>query len=271
MTRTTPPRDPDAILAAWLEEGPNQLPDATRRAIAVGLRSTRQTRRAPRVPWRPNVMYPFARLAVAAAAIVIVAGGAFYLLSPSNHGIGGPSPAATPSPTAPPSATPAVPASPGPSQALTWETFRAGHSPYRMEVPAGWVHSVPVDDSSDSLLPGEEAQFADRWDQPVLGTPYLIVSVFYPAPESIESWMERNVTRLVADCDASDPIEISIAGTTGERRSASCKAGLATEIVFFVIADHPFTIESSAVSTDAATATQILDHVIETFTIDGGV
>jgi hypothetical protein len=265
MTRTTTPRDPDAILAAWLEEGPNQLPETTRRAIAVGLRSTRQTRRARRVPWRPNVMYPFARLAVAAAAIVIVAGGAFYLLSPSNQGIGGPSPAATPSPTAPPSATPAVPASPGPSQALTWKTFTAGHSPYRMEVPAGWVHSVPV----DNLF--EEAQFADRWDQPVLRTPYLIVSVFYPAPESFEAWMERNVTRLVADCDASDPIEISIAGTTGERRSASCMAGQATEIVFFVIADHPITIESSADSADAAAATQILDHVIETFTIDGGV
>lgn len=264
MTRTTTPRDPDAILAAWLEEGPNQLPETTRRAIAVGLRSTRQTRRAPRVPWRPNVMYPFARLAVGAAAIVIVAGGVFYLLSPSNQGIGGPSPAATPSPTAPPSATPSVPASPGSSEALTWETFTARHSPYRMEVPAGWVHSVPV----DNLF--EEAQFADRWDQPVLGTPYLTVSVFYPAPESIAAWMERNVTQLVADCDASDPIEISIAGTTGERRSASCKAGVATEIVFFVIADHPITIESSAVSADAATATQILDHVIETFTIDGG-
>ena len=28
-------RDPDAILAAWLEEGPTALPEPTRRAIAV--------------------------------------------------------------------------------------------------------------------------------------------------------------------------------------------------------------------------------------------
>ena len=28
-------RDPDAILAAWLEEGPTGLPEPTRRAIAV--------------------------------------------------------------------------------------------------------------------------------------------------------------------------------------------------------------------------------------------
>jgi hypothetical protein len=270
MTNSMSPRDPDAILAAWLEEGPNQLPEHTRRAIGVGLRSTRQTRRVLDVPWRPETINPFARLAVAAAAIVIVAGGAFYLLSPTDQGIGGPSPAAAPSPaatpppTAPPSPTPSVPASPGPSQAPTWETFTARHSPYRMEVPAGWVHSLPV----DNLF--EDARFADRWDEPVLGTSYLIVSVFYPAPESIESWMERNVTRLVAECDVSDPIQISIAGTTGERRSASCSAGLTTEIVFFVVADHPITIESSALSNDAAAATQILDHVIETFTIDGG-
>ena len=40
-------RDPDAILATWLEEGPNRLPEATRRAIAVNTRTTRQSRRLP--------------------------------------------------------------------------------------------------------------------------------------------------------------------------------------------------------------------------------
>ena len=45
-------RDPDAILAAWLEEGPNRLPDATRRAIAVTTRTTHQSRRPMWLPWR---------------------------------------------------------------------------------------------------------------------------------------------------------------------------------------------------------------------------
>ena len=31
--RMTTPRDPDEILAAWLDEGPTRLPDQTRRAI----------------------------------------------------------------------------------------------------------------------------------------------------------------------------------------------------------------------------------------------
>jgi hypothetical protein len=273
MTRTTSPRDPDAILAAWLEEGPNQLPETTRRAIAVGLRSTRQTR-ALRVPKRPNAMNPFVRFAVAAAAIVIAAGGALYLLVPRNQTVVGPSPAPSPSAAVPspsaaaPSASASAQANVPPSQPLAWETFAPRSYPLRIEVPAGWVRSIPVDDRPGNLFPGEQAQFADRWDQPVLGTPYLVVSTFSPAPESIDAWLERNVTRLVAECDAGDPIEISIAGTTGERRTAYCSPGVATEIVIFVIADHPITIESSALSADAATAAQILDHVIETATIN---
>jgi hypothetical protein len=263
MNRTTLPRDPDAILAAWLEEGPNHLPNATRRAIAVGLRSIRQTRRARRVPRLPNVMHPFARIAVAAAAIVIVAGGAFSLLSPSNQGVLGPPPASrSPSaaPTGAPSATDGASAAPG-----AWKAFRSRRFQYRLEVPAGWVHSIPVDDLPDDLFPGEEAQFADRWDEPVLRTPYVIVAVIQPAPGSIADWRDRRLSQLTADCDASDPIEISIAGTTGERRSATCQSGRTTEIVLFVIAERVYTIETSAIAEDAATGRAVLDHVLETF------
>ena len=264
MTDQMSPRDPDAILAAWMEEGPRQLPESTRRAIAVGLRPTRQTRRVLDAPWRPNAMSPIARFAVATAAIVIVAGGAFYLLSPGNESVVGPPAAASrlPSaaPTVAPSAAPDVSASPN-----AWRTFTSARFQYRMEVPAGWVHSLPVDDLPDNLFPGEEAQFADRWDEPVLRTPYLIVSVFQPERKSIADWMERRVTQLTAGCDASDPFEISIAGTTGERRSATCLAGYATEIVTFVIAERVYTIESSAIAEDAATGRAVLDHVLETF------
>jgi len=264
MNRTTSPRNPDAILAAWLEEGPNRLPETTRRAIAVGLRSSRQTRRALRVPWRSNLTYPFARIAVAAAAIVIVAGGAFYLLSPSNEGVLGPPPTASRSPsvapTLAPSATPGASVSPG-----AWKSFTSRRFQYRLEVPAGWVHSLPVDDLPDDLFPGEEAQFADRWDEPVLRTPYVVVSVFQPGRGSIADWMERRLSQLIADCDASNPIEISIAGTTGERRSATCQGGSTTEIVLFVVAERVYTIESRAIAEDAATGRAVLDHVLETF------
>ena len=38
----TTPRDPDAILAAWLDEGPTRLPTPTRRAIIIALPTTSQ-------------------------------------------------------------------------------------------------------------------------------------------------------------------------------------------------------------------------------------
>jgi hypothetical protein len=277
MTNPMSPRDPDAILAAWLEDGPTQLPETTRRAIAVGLRSTSQTRRVLDVPWRPNVMNPFARLAVAAAAIVIVAGGALYLLAPGNQTIGGPSAAPSPSVVAP-SASPSAQASVSPSQPVAWESFTSRRFAYTMEVPVGWVYSNPIDDLPDDLFPGEEIQYADRWDDPADRFPYFIVAVIDPAPEADSAWLERAVARLIADCDAADPVTVSVSGTTGERRRATCTDGLATEIVFFSQGvgsiDRIFMIESSAAPADAAPAdaaiaSEILDHILASFSFYG--
>jgi hypothetical protein len=96
-------RDPDAILAAWLDEGPNRLPEATRRAIAVTSRTTHQSRHPMWLPWRfPTMNGAAARVALGAAAVAAVALGGLYLLNQSpNRGVGGPSasPGPSPSPT----------------------------------------------------------------------------------------------------------------------------------------------------------------------------
>jgi len=92
-------RDPDAILAAWLEEGPTALPDPTRRAIAVTTRTTTQRRRPIWVPRGRPLMNTYARWAVAAIAIVLAIGGAAYFLAPPGGQVGG-TPTASPSPSA---------------------------------------------------------------------------------------------------------------------------------------------------------------------------
>ena len=69
--------DPDTTMAAWLDDGPDQLPADTRRAIAVGVRAV------PRR--RSGISWPFAtgrflrpapdlrRLSVAVVIVAVVA------------------------------------------------------------------------------------------------------------------------------------------------------------------------------------------------------
>ena len=138
-------RDPETILAAWLEEGPLRLPDTTRRAIAVNARTTNQTRLPWWLPQRRLVMNPVARFAMVAVAIAVLAGGALYVLSPGGVG-GQPSapPVATPSPspTASPSAPPASPlASPSPV-AFGSSNFKV---PIEFTLADGWTVAADGD------------------------------------------------------------------------------------------------------------------------------
>jgi hypothetical protein len=96
-------RDPDVILASWLEDGPVRLPDATRRAIAVTTRTTHQKRRPIWRPWRFSTMNGATRLVLGAVAVMAVALGGVYLFSAApQREVGGPPPSPTPLPTATP-------------------------------------------------------------------------------------------------------------------------------------------------------------------------
>lgn len=121
----TKPRDPDALLSAYLADGMTVLPDRVVDAVLSEVQRTRQ--RAARGRWR---IRPMSRAALGAAAVVavLVLGGAFYMSQRDLPVVTGPS--ATPeasalaSPPAPtPTPTPTVEVSPSPavqSLALTW-------------------------------------------------------------------------------------------------------------------------------------------------------
>ena len=106
-------RDPDAILAAWLEEGPNALPEPTRRAIAVTTRNVHRSRLPTWLPWRDPNMNGMSRLALATVAVVAIVVGELVVLRPGADqpgGVGGrgspvPSVSVAPSPSALPSAS----------------------------------------------------------------------------------------------------------------------------------------------------------------------
>ena len=92
-------RDPEAILAAWLDEGPLDLPDVTRRAILTSLPTTPQARRSPVAPWRFPMLQTQARVLVLLGVVAAVVVAGVLVLG----GVGNPAP--SPTTTTPPSVT----------------------------------------------------------------------------------------------------------------------------------------------------------------------
>ena len=181
----TTPRDPDSILAAWLEEGPNALPESTARAIAVNTRTMNQRRHWMWMPQRSLAMNLYARIAVAAIMVVAVLGGAVYVLAPAGGVGGGPGSAV---PSAPPSPTPSAAAagSPSPSVAVVppldttgWPTYISTRYGLSIGYPADWTtrpsdHPWTVAADADwtntafesFVAPGDTIR-ASAWSEPV--------------------------------------------------------------------------------------------------------
>lgn len=154
----TTPRDPDDILAAWLDEGPTRLPDQTRRAIVVALPTTSRRRHAWSGPWRFPLMTMTSKVAIGAVAVIAIVLGSVFLLrpGPSDNGVGGApsatlSPTAAPTPTPAPSATPLASPTPGPLSAGegprpvaagTYSAFDPFPVHMTLTIPDGWSGNI---------------------------------------------------------------------------------------------------------------------------------
>ena len=135
----------DTTLGAWLDEGPMDLPDATRRAILTSIPMTRQARRGLFAPGRFFPMPTPYRAAAVIAIAVIALGGAAFLLGRTPSG---PSHVPPPSPTLSPTA-PSTPSA-EPSAAVSTPSPLQGHTPsfivpFSYRLPAG--EGLVVDDS----------------------------------------------------------------------------------------------------------------------------
>ncbi len=147
----TASRDPDLILAAWLDEGPNRLPDGTRRAIAVATRNSRQDRPRKWVPWRIS-MQLITKVALAAVTVAVL--GRF---GPGLFGsVATPGSAPSPSPSSSPGASPSTPI-----DTSEWTDyvsdrygFSIGHPVDWVEVPAAHTWNLTTD--ADWLSPAQE-------------------------------------------------------------------------------------------------------------------
>lgn len=138
------------IVRSWLKEGRTALPDHILDAVLAELPATHQ-RRSPWPSRRIDDMNAYAKLAMAAAAVVVVAIVGYNLL-PGSSGVGG-GPVVSPSPST--SVSPSPKTTPGPSprdltpRDLTFfpdgviepgrhSIIRSGKS-FSLDMPRGWT------------------------------------------------------------------------------------------------------------------------------------
>ena len=186
-------RDPDVILATWLEDGPMRLPEATRRAIGVATRSTDQRRRPIWTPRRYAPMNSFAKLAVPAVVVVAVGVMGIALLSPGQtSSIVNPpapsssfssAPSAIPVPSA--SSAPSSSAIPEPSVGALTQAFTSPTFGYAIQYPAGWNL-----DTSDGPNPGG----AEGFNSPTGGWRLRVLSRAVPTGVGVDEWIMQNLT-----------------------------------------------------------------------------
>jgi Tol biopolymer transport system component len=135
-------RDPNLIIGSWLDEGPTELPETTRRAITTSVRTLDQ-RRGIALPWGRSVGSSAQPLLVAAAVIVAVAG--IYLVSPFGRSPGIGPPVGSPSTSAPSSPVTA----PGPGGRIAFTRYDAEIGPLG---PNAGTFTVNADGSGERQL-----------------------------------------------------------------------------------------------------------------------
>lgn len=184
--------DPDVILAAWLDDGPTELPSATRRAISIAVRTTPQARASLGLPARRPLMSRIPALA-GAAALIAAGVGLFAIGMPKSPGVVGgvavstptSSPGMTPS-VAPPSSTPTAPI-----DASGWTPFVSARYGFKLGVPPGWM-IAPAD--HDWTWEGDATNWrstgADRFMAP--GNTILVSAWTVPlqAGQTFDRWAD---------------------------------------------------------------------------------
>ena len=138
-------RDVTRIVRSWLDEGVTQLPDRVLDAVLDRLPATPQ-RRPSWLAWRSPFMSNALRVAVAAAAVLVVALIGIQLFGGTNVGGPGPSPSQSESPTlAPtpsPSATPAAAFPPAGAMEVGRHSMTLAGVPLSIELTTtGWTSS----------------------------------------------------------------------------------------------------------------------------------
>jgi hypothetical protein len=214
--------DLDAIVSAWLDEGPTDLPDATRRAILTSVPITRRAGRGPFARWTWPSTKGLARLATAALVAAFAIGGAIYVVRLPT--MGGPNASPTLAPTSPPATATILTLREGRLPAGSYSTT-AFQPTLRFNLGAGWTARFPDDlDEIAFDRPNQDFVAITRVSQVVDPT----TGTVGPVPDNLMGW-------LAADPDfewAGPPEPVEIAGFAGTMIEGQVKAGLPSTDIF---------------------------------------
>lgn len=166
----TTQRDPERLIRAFLAEGRTDLPDRTYDAIRSEIERKRQ--RVVIGPWRPTYMNTYLKLALAAAAVVVVAVIGFNLLPVGNGQTGNPSATPTPTPTLTPTVAPTPDRTPGPTP---------GPTPVALFPPVGPISAG----THTAVLEGVTVSFTVPEDGWVVGEGHFIGTESYGQPGDV--------------------------------------------------------------------------------------
>ena len=161
--------DFDRTARLWLEDGPIVLSDRALLAALDEIHLTRQHRSAWPVR-RFVVMNSYAKLAIAAAVVVVVAIGGLAMLRPGGSSGPGGAPTATPSPTPSPSAapSPSPAASPSPINTTGWVPFTSDRYGYTISYPLTHTGMPGSTESAPTVVAQAQRDFTfgtDLWQR----------------------------------------------------------------------------------------------------------
>jgi Tol biopolymer transport system component len=164
----TDTRDPNMIIGAWLDEGPTELPQTTRRAITTSVRTIDQ-RRGIALRWGSRPVASFLGPVLAAAAVVVAVVGV-YLLTPFGRSPSVGPPVGTPTASDAPLQTPLGTPPPDPVGRIAFTRYDAeigpmgenvgtfvinadGTGEQQLDLPASGDGAVWSPDGTQILLP----------------------------------------------------------------------------------------------------------------------
>ena len=212
-------RDTTRLVRSWLDEGVTALPDRVLDAVLDQVPATRQ-RRSWWPTWRFADMNNYAKLAMTAAAVLVVAVVGYNLL-PGGTGPGG---VPTPEPSSTPIPTPTV--APLPTGSIAPGAYRIhdpSHEilPYTVTVPAGW--SGPDNPSRGDAFAGSGVTLVTWIVDHVYGNGCKWSGTLVPVTTRAEL-----VAALVAQKGGdthSAPVETTIGGIPATKITMSLDAG----------------------------------------------